>query len=841
MRCYLLLVLVLCFFSIAQGQEQTAQLFGKISQRGSLDPVEFAVIGIAGTTYATESDQNGAYVLRVPAGSALTIEVTHVGYDAISYAIDAMNPGDKRLINFSMDVEESNLDIVVRERRVQDAGLVREEVEELKLLPSASGNFESVLPSIALGTFGGSGGELTSQYNVRGGNYDENLVYVNDFEIYRPQLISNSQQEGLSFPNINLINSLSFSSGGFKSNYGDKLSSVLDIKYKRPDKTAGSFEASFMGLGGHLEGSAYLGEKKRALRYLIGARYRTTRYLLNTLETEGEYNPDFTDIQSYVTYDFHKNWQIGWLANYNRAHYRFKPESRTTASGLINFALQLSTAFQGEENDEFTTAMSGVSLTYIPERKKNPLFLKLLASANRSDENERFDILGFYRLSQIESSPDSDATEEVALLGTGTQHLYTRNFLDLNIFNVQHKGGLEINGVGSNTSVTQSHFLEWGVKYQREQIDDHINEWERLDSAGYSIPYYEPGVAVFNVLKSQNTLDVNRFTAFLQNTYTRAQWGRNEYQFTVGLRANYSDLNDELVLSPRGQILLKPLAWKRDVSFKLSGGLYAQPPFYREMRGPDGKLNTDLKAQKSVHVVAGMTYDFSWKAMSDRDFRFISEIYYKSLSDLVSYEVDNVRIRYSGLNDADGYVTGLDMRLNGEFVPGTESWINLSLLQACERLKGVQHQRLKEGKPPEDTKYVPRPSDQAVTLAMFFQDHLPKNPNFRVHMNFVWGSGLPFGNRESNIILRNTFRYSTYFRVDMGFSVTLFDAMKREKKPNHFLKFSQKTWVSLDLFNMLDIANDASNTWIRTILNEQYAINNHLTGRRVNLRLRMEF
>ncbi len=825
-------------------QSQTAQVFGKITQRGSLDPVEFALIGIAGTAFATESDVNGTYKLEVPIGQTIALEVSRVGFENIQYEIQSLQSGDKRLINFSMRLSESDIDVVVRENRVQDAGLVREEVEELKLLPSASGNFESVLPSIALGTFGGTGGELSSQYNVRGGNYDENLVYVNDFEIYRPQLISNSQQEGLSFPNINLINNISFSSGGFKASYGDKMSSVLDIKYKRPDETAGSFQMSLLGASGHLEGSLGVGQSgTKKIRYLLGARYKTTRYLLNTLETEGEYNPDFADVQAYVTYDFHKNWQLGALVNYNRAVYRFIPASRTSATGLLDFALRLSTSFEGSESDDFTTAMSGLSLTFIPERKKNPIFLKLLASGHRADENERFDILGTYRLSQIDAAPGSENQgQELALLGSGTQHAYTRNFLDLNILNVQHKGGMELNGVGSNVSTNESHFIEWGIKYQHEDIDDRLNEWERLDSAGYSIPQNVPGVSVQRVLKSENTLTSNRFTAFLQNTYTRAYWGRSEYQFTMGIRAQYWDVNEELLVSPRAQLLFKPLAWKSDVSFKLATGLYAQAPFYREMRGPDGQLNLDLKAQRSFHVVGGMTCDFSWKAMSDRDFRFIVEGYYKSLSNLVSYEVDNVRIRYSGQNDASGYVTGLDMRINGEFVPGTESWINLSLLQARERLDGIQHLKFKEGGgEPVDVNYVPRPTDQAVTLAMFFQDHLPNNPNFRVHMNFIWGSGLPFGVRENNIVARNNFRYSTYYRVDIGFSLLLWDEKKREKRPNHFLKFSKKSWISLDVFNLLDVANDASNTWIKTIFNQQFAINNHLTGRRLNARFRIEF
>ncbi|MDH3651907.1 MAG: TonB-dependent receptor plug domain-containing protein, partial [Saprospiraceae bacterium] len=721
--------------------------------------------------------------------------------------------------------------------------IIKEDVEELKLLPSTTGNLESVLPHIALGTSGGTGGELSSQYNVRGGNYDENLVYVNDFEIYRPQLIRAGQQEGLSFPNIDLIRDLSFSSGGFQAKYGDKLSSVLDVKYKRPDSTAASIGLSLLGGSAHLEGSINAGsDGYRKIRYLLGARYKTNSYLLGTLDTKGEYVPNFADLQGYFTYDISRSLQIGVLGNFNQSIYKFRPTTRSTALGLIDFALQLNSSFDGNEIDDFTTGMAGVSLTYLPDRKHNPFFLKLLASRYQSEENEAFDIRGFYRLSQIETSLGSDNQgEEIFVLGTGTQHLFTRNFLQLNVTNIEHRGGYELQ-LHEDLDLSTSNFLQWSVKWQQEDILDRINEWERLDSAGYSLNFDENKVLLKNVLKTRNELLSNRFSGFIQNTYTYLQPGTRELQMSGGVRFSYWDLNQELTVSPRAQLLFKPLAWQSDASFRLAAGYYTQPPFYRELRRLDGSLNNDLQSQKSVHVVGGMTLDFNWAKRGDAKFRLITEAYYKRLWDLVSYDIDNVRIRYSGENDATGYVMGLDMRLNGAFVRGTESWINLSFLRARESLSDIQHFSIKEGgEDQKEVNDVARPTDQFMTLSVFFQDYLRRNENLKMHFNFTFGSGLPFGVPGNNTIIRNPFRFREYHRVDIGFSALLYNDSWSNRRPHHLLGFTKNTWVSLEVFNLLQVANIASNTWIKSIYNVQYAVKNFLTSRRINLRLRVDF
>jgi len=638
-----------------------------------------------------------------------------------------------------------------------------------------------------------------------------------------------------------LVRDLSFSSGGFQAKYGDKLSSVLDVKYKLPDSLAASVGGSLLGGSAHIEGSIALDSTYRKFRYLIGARYKTTKYLLGSLDVQGEYQPNFADFQGYFTYDLSKNWQIGAIGNYNRSVYNFTPRSRSTALGIVNFGLELSTVFTGQEEDSFVNGMGGVSLTYIPDRQKNPFYLKFLSSNYRSSEVETIDIIGDYLLGEIETSLGSDdAGELVNVLGTGTQHQFVRNYLYLDVYNAEHKGGIEIQQ-DRNDEKDINHFVQWGVKFQRENIIDDLNEWERIDSAGYSLPFSESQVLVSEVLKTQNILSSNRFSAYAQETFSSKINSLREWQLTVGVRANYWDLNQELNVSPRVQFLYKPLNKLREVSYKVAAGLYVQPPFYRELRRPDGSINRDLKSQKSAHVVAGLTYDF-YLGNIEKPFRFIAEAYYKQLWDVVSYEIDNVRIRYSGENDATGYVTGIDMRINGEFVKGAESWINLSFLRAREQITGVQHLDRERGVPEAiEVNDVPRPSDQFMSLSIFFQDYLRKNENFKMHMNLTIGTGFPFGIKDNNEIYRNTYRFSPYHRVDIGFSLQLYDRADKAKKPNHFLGFTKSTWISLEVFNLMQVSNAASNTWIKTVYNTQFAIPNFLTSRRLNLRLKMDF
>lgn len=823
-----------------------ATITGRVTDAFSEVPIELVTIYLqdSAATVFTETARNGRYRIDIPADRRLRLGFSRIGYKESFVDIDPTPAGSLRQLDLAMAPQESDLEVEVRASKVLSDGAIREDVEQLKVLPTTTGNLESLLPHIALGASSGTGGELSSQYNVRGGNYDENLVYVNDFAIYRPQLIRAGQQEGLTFPNVDLVGSLSFSSGGFEARYGDKMSSVLDIKYKRPDSMRASVGGSLLGGSAHLEGSLDLGKDEyKKLRYLFGARYKTTRYLLGSLDLQGEYTPNFADVQTYITYDLTRDLQLGFLGNYNRSVYNFIPTERNTGFGLVNFALQLFSTFEGQEKDDFATAMGGLSLTYLPDRKRNPLFLKLLGSTYRSDENEAFDIIGNYSLRQIDSNLGSgDFGTVVQELGTGTQHEYVRNFLNATVSNLEHRGGLELQQDHSNKDITSSHFLQWSAKYQRELIDDAINEWERLDSAGYSLPFDPATVQLFRVLKTTSSLHSNRLTGFFQDTYTYRNNALGEWRISAGARLHYWDLNQELLVSPRAQLLYKPLKGYRDVSYRLAGGLYAQPPFYREMRRPDGTVNTDLRAQKSAHIVGGMTLDFYLGKHNPKKFRFITEAYYKSLWDLVSYEIENVRIRYAGENDATGYVTGVDFRLNGEFVPDAESWINLSFLRARERLTDVQHLRREIGQATAtEVDYVPRPTDQFMTLAVFFQDYFRDNKNFKMHLNLTVGTGLPFGLRGNNTVYRNTYRFDPYHRVDIGFSLLLWDEARRRQKPAHFLSITRRTWLSLEVFNLMQVQNQAGNTWIKTVFQQQYAIPNYLTSRRVNLRVKFDF
>ncbi|MBK8626516.1 MAG: TonB-dependent receptor [Saprospiraceae bacterium] len=820
---------------------QNSVVFGIVKDIDNNAGVDFVTVYVEGTSNAVETDINGQYKIIVEANKKISLKFSRLGYTDLSVQVEAMKDGQKRNINVKMVPRASDLEIIVRSGKIEDVGMVREDVTELKILPTASGNFESILPHIALGVNAGSGGELTSQYNVRGGNYDENLIYVNDFEIFRPQLIRSGQQEGLSFPNIDMIRDLEFSSGGFESKYGDKMSSVLDIRYKRPEEFRASVTASLLGASAHIEGSKRLGANAyNKFRYLVGARFKSNAYLLGSSTITGEYVPTFTDIQAYLSYEITKSLQVGLISNYNASNYSFQPSSGKSKKGTIDFQLELNTLFEGQEKDDFKYAMSGLSFTYVPDRKKNPLYMKLLASSYRATEEEKFDILGYYRLSQIETALGDNTGQEIAVLGTGTQHTYARNYLFNIIHNIEYKGGLELQ-VAENQN--KLHFLQWGIKYQYEEFDDKLNEWERIDSAGYSLPYNDSEVILSKVLKSQNLLINDRLQAYFQDGY-RIKTNRNEFKISAGVRATYRSMSDELLFSPRIQLFYKPLFWKSDISFKLAGGIYNQSPLYRELRRPDGTVNTDLKSQKSTHIVAGLSYDFTWEKVSNRPFRIISEVYYKKLSDMVSYELDNVRIRYAGENNSTGYIMGWDFRINGEFVPGAESWINLSFLSAREAINGVDHLRyevIDSVNTPVIVNDVPRPTDQLMTLNMFFQDYLPKNENVKVNLNFSVGTGLPYGPRENNLEFRNFFRLKPYHRIDVGFSFQLWKSEWIKRKPRHPLRFSQNSWVSVEAFNLLQIKNQASVNWIKTLTNEEYALPNNLTGRRINVRFRVDF
>lgn len=834
MKISLLLAIILC--SAMAWAQKDIIVYGIVRDQDNNEPVELVSVIAEEFSLSVETAADGSYEIALPARHITSLQFRRTGFKPAVFTIPSIEPGNRFNLSISLANAATGREVIITAQRIDDAGMVREKVEALKLLPSTTGNLESILPHIALGASSGTGGELTSQYNVRGGNYDENLVYVNDFEIYRPLLVRTGNQEGLSLPNLDLIRDLSFSSGSFEAKYGDKMSSVLDVRYKLPDSLRGSFSISLLGATGHLEGSIPVGKDNyKRWRYLIGVRYKSTKYLLGSLDVKGEYSPSFADYQVYTTYDLSRSWQLGVLANLNRNKYDFIPESSQIASGLISFALRLSTDFEGAESDLFINGMTGVSLSFVPDRERNPLYLKFLVSGYKSLERENLDIIGQYRLSQIETSiNDPDAGEELTLLGSGIQHAYSRNLLQVNILNAEVKGGIELQGNSRKTN-----FLQAGVKVAYEDVTDRIHEWERLDSAGFSLPYDPSALELLYSLNSNRDLQSLRFSGFFQNTYTKQYGNGRELRLTGGIRGQYWDVNKELVISPRIQMTYSP---GNNVGLKLATGLYVQPPFYKELRRPDGTINEEVESQKSFHILAGYSAGFGPQGNQGRKYKFILEAYYKSLWDLVSYEVDNVRIRYAGENNASGYLAGLDLRINGELVPGAESWINLSFLRAREKFDNIQHLvrdvGQAEGTPVKD---VPRPTDQFMTLNVFFQDYLPNNENFRVHLNTSIGTGLPFGIKDNNIIYRNTYRYKPYHRVDIGFSVRLWSREWEHAKPQSIFRLTRDSWLSLEIFNLLQVRNEASRTWVKTIFKSQYAIPNFLSSRRVNLKFRVEF
>jgi len=837
-RLLVLLLFLISFLSIdLNAQNSGTYILGKITDKISGQSVEAALVYEKSEQIGVESDEFGFYQLSVTPGKPLTLIIRRVGYDLASIAIDPMATGTVLKLDIELSQNDMGKGVVIYAESIGDKNMVRANVQEFKLLPTVSGNLESVLPSIALGTSSGSGGELTSQYNVRGGNYDENLVYVNDFEIFRPQLIRAGQQEGLSFPNIDLIRDLAFSSGGFEAKYGDKLSSVLDIKYKRPEANRASISGSLLGATAHLEGSMHTGKQNYGkLRYLVGARYKTTRYILGSLDAKGEYFPNFLDLQSYITYDFHPNWQLALIGNINSASYNFTPTETEIVTGGFFFPHKFSADFEGGENDLFKNNMAGLALNYVPQKRKNPSFIKILASAYNGDESEAFDILSKFKVSKLELDLKGGKPKEIGVLGDGIQHNYARNRLQNIIVNGEIKAGIEIPRFNYDKDTESSHFLYGGVKWQQEHFKDRLNEWIRTDSAGYSLPNSEDTYLLGSVLKSVNDITSTRLTAFGQETYTFKKINHYEVQITLGTRVGYWSFNDEWIVSPRGQFLIRPLGKENQITYKLAGGIYQQQPFYREMRRPDGSLNKDIRSQKSSQIIGGITYDFEAGKKEPVKLKLIVEAYYKNLWDQISYNVDNVRVRYSGVNDSKAYARGIDFRINGEFVSGFESWLNISVLDTKEKILGVAHQDA-FGKP---VNWVPRPTSRLFTGSLYFQDYLPMNKDFKTHLQLNFGTGLPYGPPGENILKRNALTFKPYQRVDIGFSYKMWDKDRLEEKPHHFLRWTQRSFLSVEVFNLMDVQNVASVNWVKDFNNIYYYFPINLTSRRFNVRLRFE-
>ncbi|MFH1118473.1 MAG: TonB-dependent receptor [Bacteroidota bacterium] len=843
-RKLLILLFGLLFTGSAFSQE-FGSVFGRITDIKN-QPLPLVNISISGLPGGTITAANGSYELKVPANKDISLVISFIGYYTEQIRLN-LKRGERKEINRRLSESTTQLpDFVVEDKQLRGTNLNTIDPKLATMIPSASGGIEALVK-----TFPGvtSNNELSSQYSVRGGNYDENLVYVNDVEIYKPFLVRSGQQEGLSFLNSDLVASILFSAGGFEARYGDKMSSVLDIRYKRPAKTAGSVSASLLGAALHLEGSS----KDRRFMYLMGFRQKSNQYILKSLETKGDYKPSFTDLQGMILFEPHPKIEFSLLGNYARNFYRIVPTTRETSFGTINEALQLKVYFDGSEVDRFINYMGAFTTNYKPS---NNLSLKLILASFQTIESETFDIMGQYWIGQLETDQGSDSFgQALETKGVGTFLDHARNYLDATVTSAEHRGTM----LGDHSTTI------WGLKYQHEIINDRLNEWTMNDSAGFTLPTHPeiPGEAgnqsnieLQDIVKTRIELTSNRVAGFFQQSWntesSNGQWG-----ITLGSRFNYWDLNRQFLFSPRGSVSFRPL-WETDIVFRFSTGLYYQPPFYRELRNPEGVINRKLKAQSSLHFVAGSDLNFrAW----GRPFKFVAEAYYKRLDKLVPYDIDNVRIRYYAQNNAGGFATGIDLKVNGEFVRGVESWASLSLMRTREDIVGDTYTDYynDEGKriiPGYTTNNVvvdsavfevgsmPRPTDQRFTFGLFFQDYLPRNPTYKMNLSLLFGTGLPYS-PPGSVRLRNAKRMPSFRRVDIGFAKQIIG--NSDTKPGssplqrNILRHINDIWISLEVLNLLQVSNTISYIWIKDVTNRQYGVPNYLTPRQLNIKISVSF
>ena len=769
-------------------REQSAVLQGRVINSDA-KAIAGATLMVVDTRFGTTSGEEGQFRLEVPAGRLLLLTATALGYQPQQISVQA-KPGEVQTLNLVLlphIIELQGVDIKAT-RGLEgrgEAGVVKVDPKQVQSLPSPFGDFNKTLATLP-GVV--SNNELSSAYSVRGGSFDENLVYVNGIEVYRPFLVRSGQQEGLSFVNPDLVSGITFSSGGWQPKYGDKLSSVLNIDYKQPTTLRGSLTAGLLGGAARLEA----GSKEGRVSFLGGVRQKRSQYLLNTLEVKGEYLPRFTDAQGYLHMDLSKEkstarlprTELGMLFSYARNRYFTQPTNRRSTFGTLTQLQQLLVVFSGEESLEYDIYQSGIKLT---KRPNDRLTLHLLASAMQTTERENANVDGTYRLCDLNGQA---CTGTVAL---GSQLQYVKNHLRATIVAAENR---------SEWMLNTRHSLEWGAKISGERMRDELNEFLLIDSSGDS--------RITDQLRTGINLNTGRFSAYAQHTFAP----NNAHRFTYGVRTGYWTLNRQWLVSPSLQYTFRP-AWQKEVLFKLATGVYRQPPFYRELRDREGFLNAGLKAQSAFHLIAGAEHRVQ---LWSRDFVLNAEAYYKNLWDVVAYDVENVRLRYYANNDARAYATGFDFRMSGEFVKGAESWFSVGVLSTKEDL-GF------------DTRgYVRRPTDQRVTAAVFFQDHLPRNPTLRVYLNAVYGTGLPFG-PPRDTRYRAALQAPAYHRVDIGFSKIFNLSSGKGGAGNHSL------WVGAEVLNLLGNHNVISYTWITDVERRQFAVPNTLSARFVNLKV----
>ena len=821
---------------------QTAKVEGFV--KDSLQrAVELANVAIIGERGGTTTNKNGYYSLDVPANKEIVLAVSFIGFADKHYKLTVTEGRTTKLDVVLKSISTDLPGFEVKDERLRTESLVRLDPRNAMISPSVSGGVEAIiktLPGVS------SNNEMSSQYSVRGGNFDENLIFVNDIEVYRPFLVSSGEQEGLSFINPALVSSILFSAGGFGAEYGDKMSSVLDVKYKTPTEFGGSFSFSLLGAELAFEGT----NKKRNFTYLIGARYKTNQYILNSLEVDGEYKPRFIDVQTLLTHKLNDKWDLSFLGYYSANKYQVQPSSRETDFGTFMEAFRFTVYFDGSEIDNYEMGQAGLTLGFRPNSKTS---LKLIASAYTTNESETYDVQGQYWIGQLESSLGSDEFGEVVQQkGVGTFLQHARNQFRATVVSLQHKGSY----ISGNT------YLKWGINYQHQIIDDNLREWQMIDSAGYSLPHNvdqpgnpnpeNPDFEIDYFVKGSNQLNINRISAFVSNTWNFNLKNDDLITLTGGLRSYFWDYNNEFMLSPRLNLSYKPYRIQ-NIVFRFSTGVYYQPPFYREMRRMDGTLNPDIKSQRSIHFILGSDTRFqAW----NRPFIFTTELYYKKLDNVIPYVVDNVRIRYYADQTAKGYAAGIDFKVYGEFVKGVDSWASLSIMKTQEDIyndfyydyynasgdlinPGVTFDNIATDSTRIEPGYIDRPTDKRINFSIFFQDYIPGQPYVKMHLRLLYGTGLPFG-QPGTERYEHVYRMPDYRRVDIGFSYQFINETTSMGPKNPLRSFKGMT-VSLEVFNLLQTFNTISYIWVEDIYGRGYAVPNYLSPRLLNLKLTAEF
>jgi len=793
--------IIFLFFIPAILSGQQISIRGTVSDANNV-PVDFVHVSVQGTSASGFTNREGKYLLTLSAADSLTIEFSRIGYQKVSRKVSGTGNRTLNIILPEIFLDE----VTVTGSQAETTTTSEIEIGNTNLLTDVSGGSVESIISTQAGV--SSTNELSSQYSVRGGNYDENIVYVNGIEIYRPLLIRSGQQEGLSFINPNMTESVRFSTGGFEASYGDKMSSVLDIIYKKPE----NFEASVTG--SLLGGNAYIGSSSKRLTQVTGIRYKTTKSLLGTTDTKAEYEPAFLDAQTYITLGLSSKFQVDFLGNVSSSIFKFTPQTRQTQFGTINDIRNFTVYFDGWEHDKFLTYFGAVSL----KGKISPdLEIGITGSAFSSREYERYDIEGDYRLTD-QNMESGGGGEEGNLLAVGSYLDHARNKLNADVMNISHSGSFNFN----------RHRLKWGITLQKEKIDDSIKEWTVRDSAGYSLPNVGNIVSVYSNLRSDNSINTTRYSGYIQDTYQLIA-GEHVMYINAGIRASHWSFNDEFIISPRASVAFIPNG--TNLTLRFAAGIYYQSPFYKEFQrivkeGSNSSivLNKDIKSQKSIHFVLGGDYRFT---AVERPFKLTSEIYYKSLSDLVPYTVDNVKIRYLGENVGTGYAMGLDMKLFGQFVKGVDSWLSFSLMKTQQKVNGVT---------------APLPTDQAYNISLFFQDYLPGSKRFSVNLKGHLSQGLPQVGPNSGFFENGHLRRApAYKRVDLGLAWVLLGEDFSIRNRNSFVGSFKNIWIGADIFNLFDINNTNSYYWITNVFGNQYAVPNYLTGRQFNVKLVAEF